>query len=322
MERQIHNYKKGKRKKLSKYLTFSLVLILIALTGKRIIKTSEPKLISPLPLESPKSSKNKEELLKEIRKLVEGKGTYSVFIYELNTKEKFGFGEEMIFTAASLNKIPILASLYFLVGKGDLDLDRKITLQKKDIQDYGTGSIRYDPPGTQYSLKTLARLLMEKSDNTAAYILSEIIITLPKIQELIESWGLTQTDMINNKTSNQDMALLLSLIYQGKITNQALTKEMLGFMDDSDFEDRLPKLLPPGLKVYHKIGNEIGIVHDVGIINFPPNPYYLGVLATDVPNEEEAKEIIAKISEMVFDFESKKLRNKGSFKMFGWPWQG
>lgn len=287
-----------------------LLIILFAsflFWGERIIRSSSQTLISPLSPQSKESSKTKEDLLGEISRLIEGRGTYSVYIYELNSKEEFGLGEETIFTAASVNKVPILAALYFLAGKGEIDLDKKITLQKKDIQNYGTGSIRYDPPGTQYSLKTLARLMMEKSDNTAAYILGELIIGLPKIQELVDSWGLTQTDMENNKTSNRDMARLFSLMYQGKITNEPLTKEMIGFMDASDFEERLPKLLPKNVKVFHKIGNEEGCIHDVGIINLPQNPYYLGVLSTDVPDEKEAKEIIAQISKLVYEFERGKI---------------
>jgi len=298
----MYDYKKRKKKPVLKYFLPLGLLVLLLFLGKKIVKLSSSELISPLPLESSEKSLTKQELLNEIQRLTEGKGTYSVYIYDLNNKEGFGLGEETIFIAASVNKIPILASLYFLAGKGEIDLDKRISLQEKDIQDYGTGSIRYDPPGTQYSLKTLARLMMEKSDNTAGYILGEIVIGIEKIQELINSWGLSQTDMADNKTSNHNIAVLLSLMYQGKITNKALTKEMIGFMDDSDFEERLPKFLPKNIKVYHKIGNEEGIIHDAGIIDFYQNPYYLGVFSTDVPDQEEAQKIIAQISKLIFEF--------------------
>jgi len=300
----MYDYSRRKRGLVLKRivpLTIFLSIVLLLFLGKKLIKFS-PKNISPLPQESLEKSLTKQELLSEIQRLIEGKGTYSVYIYNLNNKEGFGLGEETVFIAASINKIPILASLYFLAGKGEIDLDKKIALQKKDIQDYGTGSIRYDPPGTQYSLKTLARLMMEKSDNTAGYILGEIVVGMEKVQELVNSWGLNQTDMANNQTSNHDMAVLLSLMYQGKITNEALTKEMMGFMDNSDFEERLPKFLPKNIKVYHKIGNEEGIIHDVGIIDFYQNPYYLGVFSIDVADLEEAKRIIAQISKLVFQF--------------------
>jgi len=300
----MYDYSRRKRGLVLKRivpLTIFLSIVLLLFLGKKLIKFS-PKNISPLPQESLEKSLTKQELLSEIQRLIEGKGTYSVYIYNLNNKEGFGLGEETVFIAASINKIPILASLYFLAGKGEIDLDKKIALQKKDIQDYGTGSIRYDPPGTQYSLKTLARLMMEKSDNTAGYILGEIVVGMEKVQELVNSWGLNQTDMANNQTSNHDMAVLLSLMYQGKITNEALTKEMMGFMDNSDFEERLPKFLPKNIKVYHKIGNEEGIIHDVGIIDFYQNPYYLGVFSIDAADLEEAKRTIAQISKLVFEF--------------------
>jgi len=300
----MYDYSRRKRGLVLKRivpLTIFLSIVLLLFLGKKLIKFS-PKNISPLPQESLEKSLTKQELLSEIQRLIEGKGTYSVYIYNLNNKEGFGLGEETVFIAASINKIPVLASLYFLAGKGEIDLDKKIALQKKDIQDYGTGSIRYDPPGTQYSLKTLARLMMEKSDNTAGYILGEIVVGMEKVQELVNSWGLNQTDMANNQTSNHDMAVLLSLMYQGKITNEALTKEMMGFMDNSDFEERLPKFLPKNIKVYHKIGNEEGIIHDVGIIDFYQNPYYLGVFSIDAADLEEAKRTIAQISKLVFEF--------------------
>lgn len=248
--------------------------------------------------------KNSQELTSVLKNIISKKeGTYSVFFEDFTLRETVGINEEMIVTAASVNKIPILAALYYLADQGEIDLERRITLQEKDIQDYGTGIIRYDKPGTVYSLKTLARLMMEKSDNTASYILASQVIGLNKLQKLVDSWGLKQTDMVKNKTSNKDMAKLLKLMFQGKIAKQALTSEMIGFMDDSDFEDRLPTSLSHEIKVYHKIGNEIGFVHDVGIIDLENKPYYLGILTSDISNEEEATKTIAEISRLVFDYQ-------------------
>lgn len=246
--------------------------------------------------------KTKEELILAIRSLISNKpGIYSIYISDFKNNENFGINENTIFTAASVNKIPILAALYYLVDRNEIDLDKNVTLQAQDIQD-GTGSMRYDPTGTVYSYKTLARLMMEKSDNTAAYLLSNQIIGLNKIQKIIDEWGLTQTDIKQNKTSNTDQEKLLRLMYEGKVANAALTKEMLDFMDDSDFEDRLPVLLPENLVIYHKIGNEIRNTHDVGIVDLPGRPYYIGVFTTDNPNEDDAKKIISEISRLTYEY--------------------
>ncbi|MBI4991440.1 serine hydrolase [Candidatus Gottesmanbacteria bacterium] len=208
----------------------------------------------------------------------------------------------MMITAASVNKIAILAALYFLAGKGEIDLEKIVILQQEDIQDYGTGTIRYDPTGTPYSLKTLARLMMEKSDNTAAYLLGNVTIGIDKIQQLVDSWGLTQTNIMDNKTSAKDMGLLLTKMYLGQITTKPLTLEMFGFMDKSDFDDRIAAGIPEGIKVYHKTGDEIGKIHDAGIVVLPNHPYYIGIFSTDITDEEDTKRTEAQISDLVFNY--------------------
>jgi len=279
---------------------FIFLLLTILAKNGLLQKINFPKIATKS--SSPQNSPLPENLLKEVKKILEEKtGSYSFFVYDLKTGESFGINQEMIFTAASVNKIPILASLYYLTGKGEVDLDEKVTIQQADIQDYGTGKIRYEGVGTVYSLKSLARLMIEKSDNTAAHILG-VKISLEKIQELCQSWGLTQTSIVENKTSNKDMAALLSKMYKGEITNPAANAEMLGFMDESDFEDRLPRFLPEETKVYHKTGDEIGFVHDVGIVDLPGRPYYIGVLTSDVKDETLAKEAIATASKLTFDY--------------------
>ncbi len=246
---------------------------------------------------------SKAELLPRIEKEIGGLGgTFSVYIYDINNNVEIGLDENMVLTAASVNKIPILAALYNLSGKGEIDLEKVIVIQPGDVQDYGTGSIRYDPPGSSYSIKTLARLMMEKSDNTAAYILGSHIVGLKKIQNLVNSWDLTQTDMVENKSSVKDMSILMIKMYHGEITTPPLTTEMMGFMDKSDFDDRIPAGLPENVKFYHKTGDEIGKIHDAGIIDLKNRPYFLGVFTTDMKDEVKTKKAIANISKIVFEY--------------------
>lgn len=228
---------------------------------------------------------------------------YSVYVVDLHSNFSMGINEREMFAAASVNKLPIMAVIYDKAQKGEVNFDQIVTLQAEDIQDYGTGSIRYDPPGTTYSVKTLVRLMMQKSDNTAAFVLANYIADLATIQSVISAWGLTQTDMVNNKTSNHDMYLLLNKMYGNNIANPAQTAEMLGFMRDSDFEDRLPKELPNDAIVYHKIGTgDGGIIHDVGIVVSGSTAYYVGIMTADVPDAEKAAKLEAKISKIIYDF--------------------
>ena len=297
--------------KVSKKAVFLLITfftVLIYLVISKLSLFSQPKnksVDSQTQISKQLTTKfsSAQDLMQKIEKeITQAGGTYSIYIYDINHKNDYGINEQTIFTAASLNKIPILAALYYLAGKDEIDLEKIIIPQPSDIQDYGTGSIRYDKPRTPYSIKTLARLMMEKSDNTAAYILGSLIIGLDKIQSLTDSWGLAQTDITDNKTSAKDMATLLIMMYKGEITKPALTAEMLGFMDKSDFDDRIPKGVPSGIKVYHKTGDEVGKIHDVGIVELPGKPYYLGILTSEATDEEKTKSTMALISKWVFDF--------------------
>lgn len=293
-----------------RWAVFFILGIILVVAGIKVYSRRATARISPLPnrkrteINIPAlftKKKNPDELTQQIQKLVDGKlVNYSVFVKDLQTDFTIGINESVIYPGASINKVPIVASLYYYANKGEVDLDKKITLQQDDVQDYGTGSLRYDQPGSVYSVKTLAKLMIQQSDNTAAYILSNQILTVDKIQSLINSWGLTQTDMINNKTSNKDTEIVMEKIYKGQVANKANTQELLAFFQNTDFEDRLPALLPSETKVYHKIGNAEGATHDVGIVEAGSIQYYIGIFTNDIADEAGTVNLMAKISKLVY----------------------
>ena len=289
-------------------IIFSFILLVIILVVLFYNRKQNKNITSNNTNINQVNSISKTALIDSIEKVIsQNTGTYSVYIYDIKNNVEIGIREKTIYTAASVNKIPILASLYFLASQGKIDLDKKITPQPKDIQDYGTGSMRYDPTSTSYSLKTIARLMMEKSDNTAAYLLGTIIIGMDEIQKMAENWGLTQTDMVNNKTSNYDISRLLIKMYRGEIASKAQTLEMLDFMRTSDIEDRLPAGLPEGTKIYHKTGDEVGIIHDAGIIELQDKPYYIGIFTTDITDQENTKKNMGTVSKLVYEYMKKSL---------------
>lgn len=295
-----HGRKSNARKLAALVVTIAGAILLVRAFGARQTGT----IISPIPEEQKGRAKiSPDELRRKVQQAVNNRWkNYSVYVQDFNSPFAMGINETVIFTAASVNKVPIIAAVYYYAGKGEIDLDERVTIQAKDIQDFGTGSIRYDPPGSVYSLKTLAKLAIEQSDNTAAYVLGNYTVGFDRVQTLMNQWGLTQTDMVNNKTTSRDMAILFEKIYKGEVANAASTQEMLAFFKDTDFEDRLPALLPDGVTVYHKIGNEIAVMHDVGLVTDGKATYYIGVFTNDITDEDEAKKIIAEVSKLVYDY--------------------
>jgi beta-lactamase class A len=247
-------------------------------------------------------SSKTESMKKDVASIIDKKpGFYSVYYKNLKTGETFGINEKQIGTGASVNKVVIITALYFLDGQGQLSLNDNITVQKEDIQDYGTGSLRYQKPGQSYSMKNLASLSLRQSDNTAAHVLG-VRIGVDVLQSLVDSWGLSQTNMQGNTTTVFDMEKLFEDIWNGNFASPSKTQEFLSFLTDSDTEDRLPKALPKNARVYHKTGDGEGFVHDVGIIDDGENVYFLGVMTSDIGNNEDlTKKTIAEVSKKVFD---------------------
>lgn len=286
-ENQTENYYK---RRLGAIMVFAIFFIML---GRHL---------TFLPVINLSTNTKEEDLKNVVEKIVKGKkGFYSVYYKNLNTEISFGIDENQIELAASVNKLPIISALYYLDKQKKLKLDDRVTIQKDDVQEYGTGSIRYQTMPQTYSLRNLAKLSLKQSDNTAAHVIS-LKIGEENVQKLVDYWGLKQTNMVNNKTSSYDMGILFEKIYKGEIANTANTKELLEFMTDTEFEDRLPKGLPKGTKIYHKTGDGEGFVHDLGIIETEKEAYFLGVMTSDIGDqEEETKNTISEISKKVFE---------------------
>lgn len=228
------------------------------------------------------------------------KGTYSIYYKDLKSGQNFGIDENEVLTGASLNKLIIVGYIYNQAKDGKINLEDKVIMQKEDIQDYGTGSLRYEEPGGSYSLKTLSKLSLQQSDNTAAHLLA-VKVGVDKIEEYRNKLGLTSTDMQNNKTTARDMGIFLELLYNRKITSEPLTLELLDWLKDTDYEDRLPRFLPGNIVVYHKTGDAVNMIHDAGIIMSNDKPFVLVILTNDLTDETKAKDNIGKIAKIIYD---------------------
>ncbi len=289
---------------MRKFFTIIVYTVIILLIGRNV-----PQLPRFFIFTTPQRQKNLflENLKRETYKRIQSqKANYGIYFADFNTNDAFGINHKEIFTAASVNKVPIVAVLYYLEHKGKIDLDEQITLQKEDIQDYGTGSLRYQKPGETYSLKTLAKLSLQQSDNTAAHILANRI-GMPAVQKTISQWGLAQTDMENNKTSPYDMYILFKKLYKGEITSVARTQELFGFMIDTDIEDRLSANVPNGTQVYHKTGDVVGGLHDVGVIQRDGVVFFLGIMTSEIgESEQQVKNTIGTIAHDILSSYEKK----------------
>ena len=64
-----------------------------------------------------------------------------------------------------------------------------------------------------------------------------------------------------------------------------------------------PQGLPADVKVAHKIGTLVGVYADAGIV-FAPRPFVL-VIMTKGARENEALEVLPKITQVIWEYENK-----------------
>jgi len=278
-------------RKTAIFLFYSFFLLIL---GRNLL------FIPVISLGGTQKAKDIEVIRQDVADLLQDKkGEFNVCYTDLITDESFGIHPDTVLTGASMNKLPVIGYLYSLAAKKEIDLQETVVIQKSDIQDYGTGVIRYEKPGKTYTLQYLAQLALQKSDNTAAHVLN-IRLGEDNIQAYAYRLGMSATNMVENDTSCRDIQTFFKMLYTNKIATPVLTKEMMGYMENTDFEDRIPRLLPRGLHIYHKTGDGINFIHDGGIVSNGKTPFILVVTSSNLSDGDEAKETIGKIAESIF----------------------
>jgi len=310
--------KKEKRPKLTngdRLLIIGLFLVTVLLSGflyfqtqiteffQKIKKVPE-KITSPLVITGGKEMKkfDPSPVLEEIKNLTKDLlGTYGVYVYRFEDGKEYGLHQNEIFPAASLMKLPVILTLYQEAEAGRIDLETEYKLLEKDKRG-GAGILQSRPAGEVYAYRKLAELMGQYSDNTANNILVKIL-GAQKIQQTIDSLGMKKTNFAKYETTPQDIGLFFRKLYEGGIVTNQHKEEILKFLTKTGWEDRIPAGIPEGVRVAHKIGTEIGVFSDAGIV-FTQKPFVL-VIMTKEAKEAEAKEILPKITKVVWEFEEK-----------------
>ena len=85
----------------------------------------------------------------------------------------------------------------------------------------------------------------------------------------------------NNVSSANDMNRLLHLIYSGQLFDDETRQTALGILYKQQFNVRLSRFLPLGVKVAHKTGTIGGIRNDSGIIDISDSSHVILTLFTE-----------------------------------------
>lgn len=255
-------------------------------------KFSQP---APTATPTPKLEKERQAVEQIIEPL---RGTYGIYFRDLEKGDAFSINGQEKMTAASLIKMPTLLTLYREADAGRLNLDTVYKLQAADKRG-GSGSLVGRPVDFEISYREMAKLMGEQSDNTAFNIIANKILGGEKIQNTINLLGMRQTSFNDNLTSPEDMGLLFRKLLQEKVVSDKGKDEILSFITNTIWETRIPAGIPKGIRVSHKIGSEIGVISDAGIV-FAKKPFILVIMSQNA-NEIEAGKALPEIAKKIYE---------------------
>ncbi|MGQ9693454.1 MAG: class A beta-lactamase [Thermodesulfobacteriota bacterium] len=123
-------------------------------------------------------------------------GVVGVSALHLETGRRIGFNAQECFPMASVYKIPIAVQLLHLVDRGQISLEKMVTLQPQDLRP-GSGIIAtyLNKPGVVLSVQNLLELMLVISDNTATDILLRLAGGPQAVTERLRAMGVSDMDV-------------------------------------------------------------------------------------------------------------------------------
>ncbi len=222
------------------------------------------------------------------------------------------------FPSASVIKVVILVSLMDYSEKDAGVFDRRIRLKRSD---FVAGSEVLDGynPGDEISVGTLARAMIEQSDNTASNVLIDLL-GMDAIAATIRRAGLTKTQLhrhfmdanaiahhSENLTTAHDMGMLLHQIERGAhegvytVASPASCRHMIDILLQQEDRDKIARGLPKGTPLANKTGEIDGVRNDVGIVDpYGDTPYVIAVLTKDLSDFSLGNIAIRRISKAIY----------------------
>lgn len=233
----------------------------------------------------------------------EKSGDISVYFESLATGSSIHLAEDTEYIAASLMKVPIVMSLYRWADETGADLDKKVALKEEWLNnEYGT--LYQKGAGYELTIREAARLTLSDSDNTALSLVhaqmdSRFIEGADGVISFMD-FSFEVTEDLLALVDTKNYSSILKCLYFACYNSLEDSQEILGYLTESSYDERLMLYLPDGITVAHKIGTfNDDYQSDCGI--FYLSEYRNYILCVMVKEQDpDASYIIADISQMVY----------------------
>jgi len=253
-------------------------------------------------------------------------GVFALAFKDLGTGQTLLVREHETFHAASTMKTPVLVEVYKQAAEGRFALTDSVLIKNefRSIVDSSTYSLDstddseqalYRLAGTKKTLYDLVYNMIIMSSNLSTNLVIEKV-DAKKVTQTMRQLGAPDIQVLrgvedskafekklNNTTTAYDLMMIFEKIATGKAVDSAASAAMIHILQDQQFNEMIPALLPKEVKVAHKTGNITGVLHDSGIVFLPDGrQYVLVLLSKDIKDEKAVKAMFARVSEMIYQY--------------------
>lgn len=237
--------------------------------------------------------------------------TYVYFLY-LNNGIWIGLNEKDKFEAASTLKVPLAMAVLKSAENGRLALDAAYTIQDTEL-DGKFGELYKKGAGGEYTLRDLLQIMLEHSDNTAMNAVYNSLTRLGITDPLADiytalGWQELEPPAFDEAPNYADINLktlanMFLALYNAAYLSPGDSQEILGYLANTPFDDKIAAGVPEGIIVSHKIGigGDTNTFSDCGIV-YAPNRNYILCVGSNGASETETNTFIKEVSEAVYDF--------------------
>ena len=229
------------------------------------------------------------------------------FAVDLDSGQYVDLGGAEPVAAASTIKVPILVAFLQQVDAGTLALNQSLMLQEAHMAG-GSGTLRGEAVGTEYTALEVATRMIVASDNTATNMMIAALGGIEALNQTFASWGLEHTVLRNplpdldgtNTTSAKDMALIMAVIDQGGLLTPRSRDRLFSIMQRTENVSLIPSGIGDKSLTAHKTGDIGSLLGDVALVDVPNGKRYtLALLVQRPTNDGRASELIRRMTETV-----------------------
>jgi beta-lactamase class A len=230
---------------------------------------------------------------------------YSFYFEYLPTGTTIRLNGEKQLVAASLVKLPLVMNLYHAAELGRINLDDSFKLTADDL-DPAFGELYKRGAGTSMTYREAAKIALAQSDNTAARAINRSMQGKLSGNEESLPWLDIDYDTSGGEAviSSRGYSSIFKCLYLSCYLKPAASQEILTYLTESAFSNRITKYTPKDLKVAHKIGvyNPTNVHSDCGIFYLPQRQYLLCIMMEG--DETAVNQTMADTSKQIYDWVS------------------